>query len=176
MPTSDENKILWQHVIPDEVKRAFSRLLRLGLLGWDQLLEARRRHLFLDVPSSILRPMVWAPASAFLSKLVLPGFFSSCTSDIERFGAGGADAATTHLGEVGPDAPDSFDDELRCRVTLRSDENVLSESASAMKLSPSPLPSPPWRTAEAPAAKFLSSSAICSASPWLRRTTWTRSV
>ena len=43
MPTSDENKILWQHVIPDEVKRAFSRLLRLGLLGWDQLLEARRR-------------------------------------------------------------------------------------------------------------------------------------
>ena len=44
MPTSDENKILWQHVIPDEVKRAFSRLLRLGLLGWDQLLEARRRR------------------------------------------------------------------------------------------------------------------------------------
>ena len=89
-------------------------------------------RLLLDAPSSILRPMVWAPASAFLSKLVLPGFFSSCTSDIERFGAGGADAATTHLGEVGPDAPDSFDDELRCRVTLRSDENVLSESASAV--------------------------------------------
>ena len=36
------------------------------------------------------------------------------------------------LQEVGPDAPDSFDDELRYRVTLRSDENVLSESASAM--------------------------------------------
>ena len=37
--TSDENKVMWQHVVPEPIKKAFSLLHRNGKLGWGDILE-----------------------------------------------------------------------------------------------------------------------------------------
>ena len=37
--TSEQNKLLWKYVLPPKVKLMASKLLALGLLEWDDLLE-----------------------------------------------------------------------------------------------------------------------------------------